>query len=418
MAGAGHSNCDSMLNGEDEMTSDAYTHAAAFDRIEKDLVDRAEALRPVLRERQAETESQSQYSEEVHELFVDAGFYRMLVPRRFGGLEVGVDTFMQVVTALARGCASTGWALCLGASHALQVGTLFDEATQREIFGDGLFICPTTVAPQGKMVRDTTGEWIINGTFNYCSGSAYATHYMGHAIEEADGPNPPEIHLFVAPRKIWTRLDDWRDTLGLKGSSSNSIKIENGRVASNWVLPNTWFTTVDVSSGTVGEQVHSNPMYAGPPLSFALLEIASLALGIVQGARDEYRELMESKMTPAPPLVPRTQDPTYQRWYGTATAAVDSAEAITRHASSLWMQYCRAGNFTHRKDVEIIGMATEAIELCWNALHQVLLRTAGSSVLRSGSRLERAWRDMSMVRSHNGVVAYSERSRIELGQYP
>lgn len=402
------------------MTSEAPVLDMDATELGDELVARAEAMRPMLIERQAETEARYHYPEDVHDLFTEAGFYRMLVPRRYGGLEVGVDTFMRVVTALARGCPSTAWCLCLGASHALQVATLFDEPTQREIFGDGQFICPATVAPQGRARADGTDGWIINGTFNYCSGSAYATHYMGHVMDETSSSagGPPSIHLFVAPRSVWTRLDDWRDTLGLRGSASNSIQIEEGRIPANWMLRDTWFTTVDVSEGTVGERVHGNPMYAGPPMSFAILEITSLAVGIAQGARDAYRELMETKMTPAPPFVPRTQDPTYQRWYGTAAATIDSAAALADHASNRWMEFCRQGDFTHQKDMQIIGMASEALELCWTALHQVIIRTGGSSILRSGSRLERAWRDMSMVRSHNGVVAYSERSRTELGQYP
>lgn len=396
---------------------DPATHNQS--EIAEELIRRAEALRPMLVERQAEAEALSNYAEDVHHVFRDAGFYRMLVPRRYGGLEVGVDIFMRVVTALARGCASSGWGLCLGASHALQVGSLFDEPTQREIFGDGHFISPATVAPQGKARRADDGGWVINGTFNYCSGSAYATHYMGHVMDETAGPasGPPRIHLFIAARDAWTRLDDWRDTLGLKGSASNSIRFQDAVIPADFMLRDTWFTTVDVSEGTIGETIHANPMYAGPPLSFAMLEIAALAVGIAQGARDAYRELMEIKMTAIPPLVPRTQDPTYQRWYGTASATVDAAEALVNHASSQWMLNCGEGNFTREKDLRLVAQATETIDLCWTAMHQVLCRTAGSSVLRSGSRLERAWRDMSMVRSHNGVVAYGERSRLELGQY-
>jgi 3-hydroxy-9,10-secoandrosta-1,3,5(10)-triene-9,17-dione monooxygenase len=385
----------------------------------EDLIRRANALRPMLIERQAEAEALTNYAEDVHEIFERAGFYRMLVPRRYGGLEVGVDTFMRVISAVARGCPSTGWCLCLGASHALQLGTLFDEPTQREIFGDRLFISPATVAPQGTVRPDGDGGWIINGTFNYCSGSAYATHFMGHVMDESapHRSGAPEIHLMVAPRSIWTRLDDWRDTLGLKGSASNSIRIEDGRIPGNYLLRNTWFTTVDVSQGSVGEKIHGNPMYAGAPLSFAMLEIAALAVGIAQGARDAYRHLLETKMTAVPPPVPRCQDPTYQRWYGTAASMVDAAEDLVNFASMQWMQDCRGGNFTRERDLRLVMKAIEAMDLCWTAIHEVYCRTAGSSVLRAGSRLERAWRDMSMVRSHNGVVSYGERARQELGQY-
>jgi 3-hydroxy-9,10-secoandrosta-1,3,5(10)-triene-9,17-dione monooxygenase len=388
------------------------------DRLEDNLLRAADALRPMLIERQAEVEELSNYAPDVHEMFAEAGFYRMLIPRRFGGLEVGVDTFMRVITAVAAGCPSSGWALCLGASHALQVATLFDEPTQAAIFGDGGFISPATVVPQGRVRRADDGGWIVNGTFNYCSGSAYATHFMGHVMDESAHSNgtPPEIHLMVAPRSSWTRLDDWRDTLGLKGSASNSIQFVDGQIPERFLLRDTWFTTVDVSEGSVGEKIHGNPMYAGPPLSFAMLEIAALAVGIAKNARDAYWETMATKMTAVPPVVPRTQDPTYQRWYGTAGATVDAADAIVDHASVKWMDQCRRGGFTREKDLRLVLQATEAIDLCWTAIHTVYCRTAGSSVLRKGSRLERVWRDISMVRSHNGVVAYGERARQELGQ--
>ena len=50
-----------------------------------DLVAAADALRPRLLEEQAATEQRAKYSEELHETFRDAGFYRLLVPRRYGG---------------------------------------------------------------------------------------------------------------------------------------------------------------------------------------------------------------------------------------------------------------------------------------------------------------------------------------------
>ena len=57
-----------------------------------EVVARADSLRPRLLEEQAATEERSYYSEELHEAFKEAGFYRILVPRRYGGLELGVTT--------------------------------------------------------------------------------------------------------------------------------------------------------------------------------------------------------------------------------------------------------------------------------------------------------------------------------------
>ncbi len=58
-----------------------------------EIVARAREIRPGLVELQAETEDRRYYSEETHQAFLKAGFYRMLVPRRYGGYEFDLPTF-------------------------------------------------------------------------------------------------------------------------------------------------------------------------------------------------------------------------------------------------------------------------------------------------------------------------------------
>ena len=146
------------------------------------LVDRATALRTLLIEQAPETERRTYYSEELHEAFDEAGFYRMLVPRRYGGLEVDLGTFLRVIAEVAAGDLSAAWCLCLASAHALHVGTLYEERAQAELFGDGDFRSPAVAAPTGSAVRTDDG-WEINGTWAYCSGAPYATHFMGQAFE-------------------------------------------------------------------------------------------------------------------------------------------------------------------------------------------------------------------------------------------
>src|SRR5262245_4087040 len=191
----------------------------------REILARAEAIRPVLVEQQAETEQRTYYSEGIHQEFLKAGFYRMLVPRRFGGYEFDLPTFCRVIIEVARGCPSSGWLLCLASGHALQVGSWFGEQAQAELFGDGDFRCAAVAAPVGVAGRTEAG-WELNGVHAYCSGAPYSTHYMGQTFMPSDGPDggpPGPPLLFVAPRSTWTMLDDWGDSLGLKGSGSHSI---------------------------------------------------------------------------------------------------------------------------------------------------------------------------------------------------
>src|SRR6185312_10887707 len=57
------------------------------------LLTAARDLRPRLRAEQAETEERGVYSPEMHQAFVEAGFFRVLLPKKLGGFELGIEAF-------------------------------------------------------------------------------------------------------------------------------------------------------------------------------------------------------------------------------------------------------------------------------------------------------------------------------------
>jgi 3-hydroxy-9,10-secoandrosta-1,3,5(10)-triene-9,17-dione monooxygenase len=391
-----------------------------------EIVARATELRPLVIELRTETEALGYYPPSLHKRFLDAGLYRLLVPRRYGGLEVDLPTFMRVIIEIARGCPSTAWCLCLAAGHALQVGSWFGERAQEEIFGDGDFRAAAVAAPVG-VARRTDDGWELEGTHAYCSGAPYATHYMGQTLapgEDPDGPPGPPM-LFVAPRSEWTMLDDWGDLLGLKGSGSHSIRFERGRIPAHFALEDTFMVEVDVTRGTPGYRLHGNPMYASPALAFFQLELAAIMVGAAQGALDEYERFVTTKKTQRPPIVPRSHDPDYQRWLGGAMARIATAEAASIHTAEEWMEVCERSvepggePFSRYHDLRLNSMAREAYTLAWDAVQGEILRTIGSSATRAGERFEQILRDMLMGWGHFATVVrdwtHRELAREHLG---
>lgn len=375
---------------------------------QEELVARAEAIATTLVKRQAETEERTYYAEDTHEEFTRAGFYRILVPRRYGGFELGLDAFLRVVTALARGCPSTAWMFSFGTAHALVAATLFSERAQAEMFGFGDFICPATVAPSGTATRGPDGGWVINGIHGYCSGAPYATHFIGHALAAPADGGPPEPLMFVIPRDQWRRLDDWGQQLGLRGSGSHSIAIDDAHIPEYFALPGTHMSLVTVTEGTPGRALHGNPLYGGGPLSSMLFQLAALSIGMAQGAVDGYADLMWARNTIFPPITTRAEDPGYQSRYGDAVGMIATAEAALRDAVAQWTDTCARGPgaFTREQDVRLAMITREVVRLCWHAVEGQLLPTAGSSSVRHGERIERVWRDMSMLHSHAGLAIY------------
>jgi 3-hydroxy-9,10-secoandrosta-1,3,5(10)-triene-9,17-dione monooxygenase len=365
---------------------------------------RAAALLPVLLARQAETESNNQYSQETHQVFSEAGFYRILVPRKFGGLELGIEAHVRTVMAIARACPSTAWQLCFGSSHAVNTGLMFDEAAQGQIFS-GDFICPMTIKPQGKIVQGPEGDWRLSGVFNYCSGIPYATHFMSHALPVYRDGSKGEPVTFLARRGDWQEIKDWGDTLGLKGSGSNSIRFENVLIPDRFVL-RTMVARDESAIRDFGKRTRgASPTYYGRTLSWLILQPATIAVGAVKGALDEYSELANTKTTILPPIQLRRENPDFQRWFGHAIGRLSAAEAAILNTAQQWTERARQDMlgetpFSAGENARLALISAEAISMAWSVMEELLWRTAGTTPTKDGERMQRLFRDMSMIRSH------------------
>ncbi|NEA98506.1 acyl-CoA dehydrogenase family protein [Streptomyces sp. SID13726] len=376
---------------------------------EREMIARAVALRPALLDRQAETERLTHYPKDTHDDFVNAGFYRILQPRRYGGYEFALPVFYRVVVEIARGCPSTGWALSLTAAHVLQVASVFEERAQDEVFGaDGDFRAASTVAPVGVARPDGPDHVVLDGTWPYSSGAPYSTHYVGQTLRAGDPPGPPV--LFVAPRAVWTVLDDWHGVLGLRGTGSNSIHMEQARIPA-YLTRETSLLDLPVEGGSVGSELHGNPMYAGRAPSFFHGELAAIMVGTAYAAADEYARAVTARPLLLEPDRTRAELHDYQRHLGEALGAIHTAEAAVRQTAEDWMEACRRNvsgeaPFTTVEDNRLALMFLTAGRMAWDVLQGILFRTAGSRHARDGERMQRYFRDAATCWSHVGPGMY------------
>jgi len=390
-----------------------------------EMIARAVALRPRLIEAQAECEERTYYSDELHQEFLRAGFYRLYIPRRFGGYEFDVATHARLLIEIARGCANTAWCMGLASAHALQVASWWEEEAQAEIFGDGDFRAAAVAAPIGP-ATPVEGGYELNGKVSYCSGIPFSTHYMGQAILPGENDyGLPRMLLFVAPRSEWTILDDWGDLLGMKGSGSQSIRFESGRIPAHWGIEDALMVDFDSSEGTAGLRLHGNPMYAGRALPCFTITLGAIMVGAAYNALDEYESMLETKLTPLPPMTPRKLDPDYQRYFGRAWVKIATAEAALMNGAEQHMELCRRSvdegiPYSYADDHRVGGIAREVMIQCWETVQADLFRTAGSSAGARGQRLERIYRDMTIGgNSHRNTLlrdwAFRELARERLG---
>ncbi|MGE2716237.1 acyl-CoA dehydrogenase family protein [Mycolicibacterium litorale] len=369
----------------------------------EEMVARARALVPLIVDQADRTEKQTFYSEEIHQAFLDNGLYMINHPKRYGGYELGLDTFYKVLVEIASGDASTAWCFGIGTGHTIALAAYWPEEVQQEVLTQGPFICPATWKPEG-VARRVEGGWEITGTFHYASGSPYANYFWSHALTEEPGEDgEPRIVQFLMPRSSWERLDDWGSTLGLRGSGSHSIRMEKAFAPDRFVILDSTFMDFDPAVSAVGAKLHGNPLYNGRPDSWFSTEFTAFAVGLAKGGLQAYADLM-NKSTPIPPIVTRSEDYDYQLWYGEAYARVIAAESILDGAVRHMEKQSANGTFAIEDDLLATRLGTEVIAMCWETVHRYFARTGGSAQMRAGTRIDRIFRDMAQLMSHNGFV--------------
>ena len=368
-----------------------------------EMIARATALQPLLRAEQDATERRGVHSEAIHQKFRKAGFYRCLQPRRFGGYEFDVKTYYRIGIEIARGDPSTSWCLIVGAGHALMLGSYFGEEAQADGFGpEGDFSASSVAAPNGA-ATPIEGGWLVKGKWGYASGAPYATHFMPSVLISGETPGPPRAGIALIPRSQWKMLDDWGAILGMRGSGSNSIVVEEARVPKHHLIPLDMLNP-DIMRGTPGYHLHKNPMYAGRCLSFFHAELVAVLTGLGYAAIDEYERIIRTKNTLYPPMVPRYLHHDYQRYLGLALGMMNAAKRLVLNAGDVYIEICRRGleggqPFTLEEDLELVASLEHGGRLAWEAV-EMLFRTATSSAAKDGERLQRYYRDASIYRGH------------------
>ena len=365
------------------------------------MVARARELVPRLRERAEEADRLRTLPPETYKDFLDAGFYRILQPRRFGGYEFDLRTFCDVMIEITRGCGSSGWVLCLTAAHVFHMAGVSEEG-QIEMYGDdGDFRAPMTFAPQGT-ATPVDGGYRINGRWNYNSGGDYANWLGVSAVVPGDtaGGPPRDTILAYLRQEECEVCDNWF-VMGLRGTGSKQAIIEDVFVPERRVLSQLpWF-----AGRAPGYGVHENPFYRTSPFDVFLAELACICVGLAESAIDAFYERAMTKVNSYPPFTPVKNERSVQRLIGLARAKTDAAQAVLQRiidAQKRRMEQIAQSSpvdVTEEETRRTFMLAHQTLHLAREAV-EPLFDASGTSAAQTGQPMERIFRDLNMVRTH------------------
>ncbi|MFD0933166.1 hypothetical protein ACFQ0R_11215 [Psychroflexus salinarum] len=163
----------------------------------------------------------SQISEDLLEELFQRNWFKMFVPKAFGGLELDLKTASQHITEASTHFGGLGWVLNLGAGANWFSG-FFDPETAKTIFSLPKTVIAGSGADSGTFKVENKSV-ILNGGWGKCTGAAHANYFSLNAKNEKTG----ELSSFVVPRESVEFSDDKWEIFGLKSTSSLTINLKD-----------------------------------------------------------------------------------------------------------------------------------------------------------------------------------------------
>ncbi len=371
------------------------THLA-IDIDTQPLVQAAIALKPVLRQYHDDIESEQRLHPALVEKLHAAGFYRMVIPRSLGGLQVDPLTYLRVVEVLAEGAGSVGWNIANNGIGQLVTLGLPDQGVQ-EIHGQGTpsVIAGTAVQGGGQAVP-VEGGYRVNGRWTFGSGCRESSWMLGsfQILDNGEPRRRPDGGSLywrgVFPKAQAEVIPGTWDVAGLRGTGSF-----------DWIVKDVFLPDYRTCPH-VGVPL-DNQWSRWPGLTYALPSQAwvgphhsSVITGIARAGIDALIELAADK-TPRGRTFKLCDSPQVQEAVGRADAILNAGR-IYRSAmiAELWNTMAAGNQTTLEQRARCRLASTNAADSAREAMDMVY-RHGGSTSFKRASRLAECWRDLHVV---------------------
>jgi 3-hydroxy-9,10-secoandrosta-1,3,5(10)-triene-9,17-dione monooxygenase len=354
-----------------------------------DVLDRAEALVPRLRERAGQAEELRRLPDETAEEFLAAGLFRVLQPERYGGYQLDYGrTQVELCQVLGQACGSSAWVQCVVACHAWCVG-MFPPQAQDAVWGDDpdTLIASAFSFKTGRG-RPVDGGHYVEGDWQFSSGSNLcAWVILGTPIFDGLGP-PKRLLWTLLPKKDWQVVDTWYAP-GLKGTASNDIRVAGAFVPEAFTLDSFQCD----GRPSPGSAVNPSMLYRLPLWPVFPYNVSTPVLGIARGALRAYIEA-----TAAQPE--RTDMVQRELRIAESAAEIDAAVDLLRADSDV-LSRCIAAN--ELPSSAFLARSTRdtsyAVKLCVQAVDRLAL-AVGAHGMQDDSPIQRASRDVHAIANH------------------
>src|SRR4051794_28188569 len=377
------------------------------------IAERVRKLMPSLRDRAERTEELRRLPPETEQDLHDAQVFRILQPKRVGGLELDYVALVDCADVLAQADASVAWNVANLASHHWMLA-MFNRQAQDRVWEENprALIASSFISPAGR-ARGVKGGYELRGSWPLSSGVASCQwNMLASVVQSDDEADGVEYRIFLLPKTDYAILDTW-NAAGLRGTASNDVEVRDAFVAEYMTI-----AVNELGGGpTPGSVSNPNALYRLPVFSLFPFVISGVALGNAQACLEDYIAGAQHRAS------------TYNRAklgdlqstqikIAEASAKIDAARLIMRSSCITAMVEARRGDIPdmakktrYRRDgAYSVNLCTEAVSL--------LFAASGARGLFTSGVLQRQFRDAHAINSHiafNFDAAGTSYGRVALG---
>lgn len=357
-----------------------------------EMIARAEALLPALRERSADAEKNRRMSEETVREFRAAGLPKILQPKQFGGYELAPDTAVEVIRTIASACGSSGWVTNLFVIHNWQVSLFPIEAQEEYWAGSDDRLCSTVSFATKSEMKEVEGGARLTGRWKFSSGCDFADWFL------IMKPSPTCFDWMFVPRSDVSIEDDWFVS-GLCGTGSKDLILDNVFVPTHRRV-----SGMDIVMGTTpGGKALGIPMGRLPFAWPAVWGIPAALVGMAAGMAEAVRKTLIGKkgLFTGEMQVDRVAN---QIRLAEALTDIHAAELIMRHRMEELNRWAEAGRAPAPIDAFASHRDAAYVSRLMGKVASNLSLMAGATSVYLANPIQRFKRDIDVGITHVSLV--------------
>jgi alkylation response protein AidB-like acyl-CoA dehydrogenase len=369
------------------------------DAVDRDaLIARARAIRPVLERNAGQTDSLRRLTDDVVRALRDNGLCRLMVPRRFGGYQTSIRTYIDVMAEIGHGCGSTAWVASL-VNVCEWLAGLFPTRAQQDIWGaDPDAWIAGSLAPNGTAVA-VDGGWRVTGRWPWASGSMHAQWVACGIHMPNERGEMTNLGLSLMPIGDVTVEDTWF-MVGMKGTGSNTI------VATDVFVPEHRFLPYPPAfEGRYRTEHVDEPVYRAALVPVTVLILAGSQLGAARAALDYVIAKAKTRGITHTTFQRQADSSGFQMLVAEAAMKIDTAFLHAGRAADDLDRAAAAARHPDLVERARVRMDTALAAKYAREAVELLVQAHGTSSLADHNPLQRMWRDVH-VASHHAITEW------------